>query len=235
MCPCADRTATHAPQLCLALCPARRPWQRFWVARSLSTPTRLTRHARPCTLCRDPRIAAGALTPVSGQSTLHDLLARRCAAMGVTAPALVWPVCQPHSSPRYATLQAIALPTDFSAKLARNTQLILAEETGITHVRSWAAGQLRAGIASLQYGASQRSRQGPTHHLRSVCAPRMLIAIVRSMTFSMRWAPPCLLRLRSRWRRWQTPWGVLSTWRPSHPKWRQRQSGSSPRWSSWAA
>ncbi|KAL4428708.1 hypothetical protein ABPG77_009814 [Micractinium sp. CCAP 211/92] len=30
--------------------------------------------------------------------------------------------------------EAIALPTDFSAKLARNTQLILAEETGITHV-----------------------------------------------------------------------------------------------------
>ncbi|KAL4447610.1 hypothetical protein ABPG75_004829 [Micractinium tetrahymenae] len=30
--------------------------------------------------------------------------------------------------------EAIALPTDFSAKLARNTQLILAEETGITTV-----------------------------------------------------------------------------------------------------
>ncbi|PSC74957.1 methylmalonyl-mutase [Micractinium conductrix] len=30
--------------------------------------------------------------------------------------------------------EAIALPTDFSAKLARNTQLILAEETGITKV-----------------------------------------------------------------------------------------------------
>lgn len=31
--------------------------------------------------------------------------------------------------------EAIALPTDFSARLARNTQLILAEETGITQVR----------------------------------------------------------------------------------------------------
>jgi methylmalonyl-CoA mutase len=30
--------------------------------------------------------------------------------------------------------EAIALPTDFSARIARNTQLILAEETGITHV-----------------------------------------------------------------------------------------------------
>jgi methylmalonyl-CoA mutase len=30
--------------------------------------------------------------------------------------------------------EAIGLPTDFSASLARNTQLILAEETGIPHV-----------------------------------------------------------------------------------------------------
>ncbi len=30
--------------------------------------------------------------------------------------------------------EAIALPTEFSARIARNTQLILAEETGITHV-----------------------------------------------------------------------------------------------------
>lgn len=31
--------------------------------------------------------------------------------------------------------EAIALPTDFSARLARNTQLILAEETGVRQVR----------------------------------------------------------------------------------------------------
>ncbi|NJM49949.1 MAG: methylmalonyl-CoA mutase [Sphingomonadales bacterium] len=30
--------------------------------------------------------------------------------------------------------EAIALPTDFSARIARNTQIILAEETGMTHV-----------------------------------------------------------------------------------------------------
>jgi methylmalonyl-CoA mutase len=30
--------------------------------------------------------------------------------------------------------EAIALPTDFSARIARNTQLVLQEETGITHV-----------------------------------------------------------------------------------------------------
>src|SRR4051794_20908336 len=30
--------------------------------------------------------------------------------------------------------EAIALPSDFAARVARNTQLILAEETGVTHV-----------------------------------------------------------------------------------------------------
>src|SRR5207248_9008623 len=30
--------------------------------------------------------------------------------------------------------EAIALPTEFAARIARNTQLILAEETGVTHV-----------------------------------------------------------------------------------------------------
>ncbi len=30
--------------------------------------------------------------------------------------------------------EAIALPTDFSARIARNTQLIIAEESGVTHV-----------------------------------------------------------------------------------------------------
>ena len=30
--------------------------------------------------------------------------------------------------------EAIALPSDFAARIARNTQLILAEETGVTHV-----------------------------------------------------------------------------------------------------
>jgi methylmalonyl-CoA mutase len=29
--------------------------------------------------------------------------------------------------------EAIALPTDFSARIARNTQLVLQEETGITN------------------------------------------------------------------------------------------------------
>src|SRR3546814_10723508 len=34
----------------------------------------------------------------------------------------------------YTTLFRSALPTDFSARIARNTQLILQEETGMTHV-----------------------------------------------------------------------------------------------------
>jgi methylmalonyl-CoA mutase len=35
--------------------------------------------------------------------------------------------------------EALALPTDFSARIARNTQIYLQEETGITHlVDPWA-------------------------------------------------------------------------------------------------
>ena len=36
--------------------------------------------------------------------------------------------------------EAMALPTEFSARIARNTQLILQEETGITHVADPLAG-----------------------------------------------------------------------------------------------
>src|SRR5207237_1600331 len=36
--------------------------------------------------------------------------------------------------------EAIALPTEHSARIARNTQLILAEETGVTHVVDPLAG-----------------------------------------------------------------------------------------------
>jgi methylmalonyl-CoA mutase len=39
--------------------------------------------------------------------------------------------------------EAIALPTDFSARIARNTQLILAEESGITHVADPLGGSIR--------------------------------------------------------------------------------------------
>jgi methylmalonyl-CoA mutase len=48
--------------------------------------------------------------------------------------------------------EAIALPTDFSARIARNTQLILAEESGITHVAdplggSWFVESLTSELA----------------------------------------------------------------------------------------
>jgi len=32
--------------------------------------------------------------------------------------------------------EALGLPTAFSARIARNTQIVLQEETGITHVRA---------------------------------------------------------------------------------------------------
>ena len=39
--------------------------------------------------------------------------------------------------------EAIALPTPFSARIARNTQLIIQEETGITHVADpWAGSYM---------------------------------------------------------------------------------------------
>jgi methylmalonyl-CoA mutase len=38
--------------------------------------------------------------------------------------------------------EAIALPTDFSARIARNTQIYLQEETGITRVGRSLGGQL---------------------------------------------------------------------------------------------
>ena len=43
--------------------------------------------------------------------------------------------------------EAIALPTDFSARIARNTQIFLQEETGITKVVDPWAGQLLCGVA----------------------------------------------------------------------------------------
>ena len=40
--------------------------------------------------------------------------------------------------------EALALPTDFSARIARNTQIYLQEETGITRVVDpWAGSYLR--------------------------------------------------------------------------------------------
>ena len=47
-----------------------------------------------------------------------------------------WPRCSAARSRLHTNAfdEAIGLPTEFSARIARNTQLILAEETGITHV-----------------------------------------------------------------------------------------------------
>ena len=53
--------------------------------------------------------------------------------------------------------EALALPTDASARVARNTQLILAEETGITHVVDPLAGSYYVEhlTASLAHAASE--------------------------------------------------------------------------------
>src|SRR5256886_9929860 len=53
--------------------------------------------------------------------------------------------------------EALALPSEFSARIARNTQLILAEETGITHVADPLGGSyyVEALTHSLAHEASK--------------------------------------------------------------------------------
>lgn len=126
--------------------------------------------------------------PVLAHAPLPGILAWavRFKGVGAMPPALdrsVLPLPYPGTLP--STPQAIALPTDFSAKLARNTQLILAEETGITHV-----GGLD-GQAGGSQGAPWSVPLGlPCPAVSSTC------------------------QAHSHCRRWQTPWAVLSTWRP---------------------
>ena len=56
-----------------------------------------------------------------------------------------------------ASTRRMALPTEFSARIARNTQLILQEETGVTHVVDPLAGSYY--VESLTRGAG-RARPG---------------------------------------------------------------------------
>ena len=62
-------------------------------------------------------------------------------------------------------MQAIALPTDFSAKLARNTQLILAEETGVRRVADPLGGSFYLEALTTQARRSARRCRGS--HLQS--------------------------------------------------------------------
>jgi len=53
--------------------------------------------------------------------------------------------------------EALALPTEFSARLARNTQLILQEETGISHVIDpWAGSYLIENLTEQVYNEGRR-------------------------------------------------------------------------------
>ena len=52
--------------------------------------------------------------------------------------------------------EAVALPTEFSAKLARNTQLILQEETNITKVVDpWGGSYMMESLTDQLYQAAQ--------------------------------------------------------------------------------
>ena len=58
--------------------------------------------------------------------------------------------------------EAIALPTDFSARIARNTQLLLQQETGTSDSRSWGGSyyveRLTHDLAERPGPTSARSR-----------------------------------------------------------------------------
>jgi methylmalonyl-CoA mutase len=70
--------------------------------------------------------------------------------------------------------EAVALPTDFSARIARNTQLVLAEETGMTHVvdplgGSYYVEALTRELADRAWGLIQQVEAlgGMTHAVES--------------------------------------------------------------------
>ncbi len=54
--------------------------------------------------------------------------------------------------------EALALPTDFSARIARNTQLVLAEETGVTRVIDPLGGSYYVEALTARAGASRPRR-----------------------------------------------------------------------------
>ena len=65
--------------------------------------------------------------------------------------------------------EAIALPTEFSARIARNTQLIIAEETGVTNVVDPLGGSyyieaLTHSLASPRRGRSSPRSKVPRRH-----------------------------------------------------------------------
>jgi methylmalonyl-CoA mutase len=61
--------------------------------------------------------------------------------------------------------EALALPTDASARLARNTQLILAEETGIAAVADpWGGSYFMESLTRQASVSQRRSRPDPHLH-----------------------------------------------------------------------
>ncbi len=62
--------------------------------------------------------------------------------------------------------EALALPTPFSARIARNTQIILQEETGITKVSTWLHAVLSHHRMISLIMIVKASRNG--HHFHSI-------------------------------------------------------------------
>ena len=94
------------------------------------------------------KLWAGVMTELGAKDERSKMLRTHCQTSGVslteqdpynnvirtTVEAMAAALGGTQSLHTNALDEAIALPTDFSARIARNTQLVLQEETGITHV-----------------------------------------------------------------------------------------------------
>jgi methylmalonyl-CoA mutase len=71
----------------------------------------------------------GVMSDLGAKDDRSKMLRTHCQTSGVSLTEQ-----DPYNNVIRTTIEAMALPTDFSARIARNTQLVLQEETGIPHV-----------------------------------------------------------------------------------------------------
>ena len=134
---------------------------------------------------RSPWRCARTARPPAGASTAQDVFNNVPRTVVEALAAVLGHTQSLHTN---ALDEAIALPTDFSARIARNTQIYLQEETGITQVVDpWARQLLRGephpradapGVAAHsgnrepgRHGQGHRDRPSQDAHRRSRRAP----------------------------------------------------------------
>ncbi len=123
--------------------------------------------------------------------------------------------------------EAIALPSEFSARIARNTQLILQEETHITQRRRPVGGQLHDGKADAGHGrcgvGDHRRGRGDGRHDEG---RRLGLGEAEDRSERGRQAGAHRLRQGRDRRRQQVP--AAGRGRARHPRGRQRQGARKP-------